>query len=424
MRHVPPSTRPLRSFQVLLHHPVIEPLLAACGGTECHLVGGALRDRALGLPIKDVDAVVAGRGREIAQQVAATLPGFFVALGGKEFAAFRVVAEGFELDLWDRAGTTLFQDLERRDFTVNSIALDARTGEITDPFGGLGDLVHRILRATTPASFAGDPLRVLRLPRMLLRLPGFSAEPETVRLARQCSPRLAEVAAERVREELTALFSHAEAHHGLALLIGLDLYPGLWLGAPGEPGPSGSALRELEELPARVLELRQLEPAAADGVQGLAARFSALFRNLPDPAGSLRRFRDAGYLLRKVADEAALLLSWDALPDSDLGRRHFLHRAGDLWATAACALGARAAARGELDAWRSALSALVELVRQEGGVLFDPPRLVNGAEVQELLGLPPGPGVGKALAAVLAAQVEGRIRTREEAIELVHSLRT
>src|SRR5215216_6506463 len=197
---MPSPTRPLRSFQVLLHHPVIEPLLAACGdkgGTECHLVGGALRDRALGLPIKDIDAVVAGRGREIAQKVAATLPGFFVALGGKEFAAFRVVAEGFELDLWDRAGTTLYQDLERRDFTVNSFALDARTGETTDPFGGLGDLVHRILRATTPASFAGDPLRVLRLPRMLLRLPGFSAEPETVRLARLCSSRLAEVAAER-----------------------------------------------------------------------------------------------------------------------------------------------------------------------------------------------------------------------------------
>jgi tRNA nucleotidyltransferase/poly(A) polymerase len=418
-----PPTRPLRSFQVLLHHPVIEPLLAACGETECHLVGGALRDRALGLPIKDIDVVVAGRGREIAQAVAAALPGFFVALGGKEFAAFRVVAEGFELDLWDRAGTTLYQDLERRDFTVNSIAVDARTGEITDPFGGLGDLVHRIVRATTPASFTGDPLRVLRLPRMLLRLPGFAAEPETVRLARECSSRLVEVAAERVREELAAVFSHAEAHRGLALLIALDLYPGLWLGAPGEPGPSGSALRELEALPGCVLELRQLDAAAADGVRGLPARFSALFRNLPDPGGALARFRDAGYLLRKAADEVAVLLSWEALPNTDLSQRRFLHRAGDLWGTAACALGARAVARGELDVWRSALPSLVELVRREGAVLLDPPRLINGAEVQELLGLPPGPGVGQALAAVLAAQVEGRIRTREEAVELVRSLR-
>jgi hypothetical protein len=226
-----------------------------------------------------------------------------------------------------------------------------------------------------------------------------------------------------VREELSAVFSHAEAHRGLALLIALDLYPGLWLGAPGEPGPSGSALRELEALPGCVLELRQLDAAAADGVRGLPARFSALFRNLPDPGGALARFRDAGYLLRKAADEVAVLLSWEALPNTDLSQRRFLHRAGDLWGTAACALGARAVARGELDVWRSALPSLVELVRREGAVLLDPPRLINGAEVQELLGLPPGPGVGQALAAVLAAQVEGRIRTREEAVELVRSLR-
>ena len=413
------SPRPLRSFQVLLHHPVIEPLLAACGGTECHLVGGAVRDRALGLPIKDIDVVVAGRGREIAEAVAAALPARFVALGGKEFAAFRLVAEGFELDIWDRAGTTLYQDLERRDFTVNSIALDPHGGEAFDPFGGLGDLVHRILRATTPGSFAGDPLRVLRLPRLLLRLPGFSAEAETVKLARQSAHRLVEVASERVRDEMAALFSHPEAHRGLAILIGLDLYPGLWLGSPGEPGPVGTALSELEALPGCILELREHDSAFAETVDALAARASILFRNLPDPAAALERIRDAGYLTRRVTEDVARLLAWESLPGDELGRRHFLYRAGALWTTVAVTLGARAAVQERLETWRSDLAALVDLARREGAVLFDPPRLVSGEDVQRLLGLAPGPEVGKVLAAVRAAQVEGRIRTREEAVELV-----
>ncbi len=69
--------------------------------------------------------------------------------------------------------------------------------------------------------------------------------------------------------------------------------------------------------------------------------------------------------------------------------------------------------------WRGLLHPLLDLARAEGGSLFDPPRLLTGGEVQELLGIPPGPEVGKALAAVLQAQVDGRVRTREEAVALL-----
>src|SRR3954469_4372126 len=156
-------------------------LLEACGPAECHLVGGILRDRALGLPSHDVDAVVSGGGgREMAERLAAGLPARLVFLGGKEFAAYRLVGEDVTVDLWDREGTSRHQDLARRDFTVNAFALDARSGELVDPFGGLADLERRLLRATTPESFTGDPLRVLRLPRLLLRLPRFAADPATL----------------------------------------------------------------------------------------------------------------------------------------------------------------------------------------------------------------------------------------------------
>ncbi len=414
---------PARSFRLLLHHPAVQTLVAAAGDVETHLVGGVLRDRALGLPLKDIDAVVATRGREIAERLAETLPARLVLLGGKEFAAYRLVAGDLDVDLWDRDGTTLHQDLARRDFTVNSFALEPRTGTLTDPFDGVRDLERRLLKATTPESFSGDPLRVLRLPRLLLRLPGFAAEPDTVGLARRSVSRLTDVAAERVRDELTFIFEHPEAHQGLALLIALDVYPGLWLGRPGEHLRSGTALSEVEALLERIRDLRLQDSEAADRVDGRIARLAALFRNL-SLQGTVRdalvRFRDAGYLTRQTADGVALVLDLDALPQDEVDLRRFLHRAGPLWATAFCALGARMAAREEgLDRWRAVLPRLADLARSEGGILFDPPRLVTGADVQTLLGIPPGKEIGRVLDAVRAAQVEGRVRTREEAVEVV-----
>jgi len=420
-----------RAFRLLLHHRAVRALLDACGPgafdppVECHLVGGVLRDRALGLPIHDVDAVVAGHGREIAERLAAALPARLVLLGGKEFAAYRLVAGDLTVDLWDRETMTLHDDLARRDFTINAFAYDPRGEKVIDPFGGIADLERRLLRATTPASFTGDPLRVLRLPRLLLRLPGFAADSQTLLLARRSAPGLAAVAAERVRDEIAMLFAHPEIHRGLALLMALDVYPGLWLAQPGEPGHSAGALTELEALPERIRELRQLDTGAADGVDAPAARLAATFVHLPrNGHGALQRlerFRDAGYLTRQEAAKVALVLGWEELPVSDLGRRRFLHRAGPLWATVASSLGARATGTAALEPWRATLRPLVDLARREGKALFDPPRLLTGVEIQELLGVPPGPHVGRALTAVRQAQVDGKIRTREEAVDLLRA---
>ncbi len=292
----------------------------------------------------------------------------------------------------------------------------------------MADLKRRLLRATTGESFSGDPLRVLRLPRLLLQLPGFAADPDTIGLARQTVPRLSEVASERVREELSLIFGHPEAHRGLALLIALDLYPGLWLGHPGEAGKAGTALSELEALEGRIRELRGFDFGLADMVDTRTARFVALFRNLPllpgqRPLEALVRFRDAGCLTRQAAADVALVLELNDLPAGEVGRRRFLHRAGPHWPTVLVAIGSRLAARGEtLDGWRKALDLLVDLAHREGPALFDPPRLVTGQDVQDLLGIPPGREVGKVLEAVRQAQVDGGVRTRDEAVELVKAL--
>lgn len=438
----PRSPNPLvlrteRLGRLLRRHPVVAALAAAAGSTPVHLVGGLLRDRLLGLPSRDFDAVVAGRGREIAEATAGALDATLVLLGGREFAAFRVVGPDWVLDLWDRGQTSLHADLARRDFTVDSFAVAVDGGRLIDPFGGVDDLGRRLLRATTRDSFAGDPLRVLRLPRLLARLPGFAADPETLALARAAAPGLAAVAAERVREELALIFKSGDAARALALMTAIDVYPGLWLGTPGSAGDGAGAVAELAALSGARADLRAADPAAAPPVDPLVARLAATFAHLPAAAGSragdggaaagqaAARFAAAGYLTRRVADRVARVLAEPELPSEECAQRRFLHRMGELWPTAAVRLGAAVAADPPARArWRRRLGELVELSARDGAWILDPPRLVDGEEVQRRLGVGPGPPVGRALAALRAAQVEGKVRTRDQALALLDRLAT
>lgn len=425
-------------------------------GVEAHLVGGAVRDALLGRESHDYDVTVSGRGRELAEAVAREMGARFVPLGGRDFASFRVVAargegEGepaWELDVWDREGGSLAKDLARRDFTINAIAAavgedDGGAASLVDPFGGAEDLARRRLRATTAESFRDDPLRVLRLPRFLVQLDGFEAEPETVELARRAVPGLALVAGERVRDELASILGHERAYRGVAALLEVGIYPALWLGllAPAEPGAvedaavekAARAVGRIARLEERAAEIERLAPGEPS-VDLPAARWALTFAALapPDadgaaaePARLVERFRDAGYLTPNLAARVMKLLAEPEIPDDERGRRRFLHRLGEAWPTAVARLGAAAstedrAGKRALDDWRRAFRELGALLAADGERILAPPRLLSGEDVQRLLGVPPGPEVGRALDLVRRAQVDGEIATREEAERLLH----
>ena len=107
-------------------------------------------------------------------------------------------------------------DLERRDFTVNAIARDLRSGEVIDPFGGRADAAARVLRAVHPSSFRDDPLRILRgVARRALD--DLVPEPGTLALMREFAPAVAGLSAERVREQLDRTLEGARADDGLRL---------------------------------------------------------------------------------------------------------------------------------------------------------------------------------------------------------------
>ncbi|MFO1350921.1 MAG: multifunctional CCA addition/repair protein [Gammaproteobacteria bacterium] len=159
----------------------------------CYLVGGAVRDAMLGLPIKERDWVVVGAtpAAMLAQgfrQVGKDFPVFLHPITQEQYALARTerkTAPGYHGFSIDAAPTvTLEDDLQRRDLTINAMARD-ETGYLIDPYGGARDLRERWLRHVAPA-FAEDPVRILRVARFAARYArfGFRIAPETLALVR------------------------------------------------------------------------------------------------------------------------------------------------------------------------------------------------------------------------------------------------
>nr|WP_223281745.1 multifunctional CCA addition/repair protein [Xenorhabdus griffiniae] len=188
---------------------------------KVYLVGGAVRDQLLGLPITERDWVVVGSNPEELlsqgyQQVGKDFPVFLHPKTHEEYALARTErksGQGYTgFTCYAAPDVTLEEDLLRRDLTINAIA-QTREGELIDPYHGANDLNNRILRHVSSA-FAEDPLRVLRLARFAARFAhlGFSIAPETQALITEmvASGELSSLTPERVwRETEKALTSQS-----------------------------------------------------------------------------------------------------------------------------------------------------------------------------------------------------------------------
>jgi tRNA nucleotidyltransferase (CCA-adding enzyme) len=158
---------------------------------KAYVVGGAVRDALLGVPVKDRDHVVVGATPEqmLANgytPVGKDFPVFLHPVTHEEYALARTerkTAPGYKGFVFHAdAGVTLEQDLIRRDLTINAMAQD-EAGNIVDPFGGRADLAQGIFRHVSPA-FAEDPVRILRVARFAARFPQFRVAEETNALMR------------------------------------------------------------------------------------------------------------------------------------------------------------------------------------------------------------------------------------------------
>jgi tRNA nucleotidyltransferase (CCA-adding enzyme) len=158
---------------------------------QIYVVGGAVRDELLGLPVKDHDYVVVGATPEQMagagyRPVGKDFPVFLHPLTHEEYALARTerkTAPGYHGFVFHAApDVTLAQDLIRRDLTINAIA-KAEDGTLVDPFGGRRDIEQRVFRHVSDA-FGEDPVRILRLARFAARFPDFTVAPETQALMR------------------------------------------------------------------------------------------------------------------------------------------------------------------------------------------------------------------------------------------------
>ena len=156
---------------------------------QIYMVGGAVRDALLGLPVQDRDWVVVGATPEaLAAQgyvpVGKDFPVFLHPASREEYALARTerkTAQGYRgFAVHATPDVTLKEDLARRDLTINAIAQGV-DGTLTDPYGGQRDIAARVLRHVTDA-FAEDPVRILRVARFAARFPDFSIAPETMAL--------------------------------------------------------------------------------------------------------------------------------------------------------------------------------------------------------------------------------------------------
>ena len=194
---------------------------------QCYVVGGAVRDALLGLPVKDRDWVVVGSTAAdmLAQgfrAVGKDFPVFLHPHTQEEYALARTERKsgpgytGFAC--YAAPEVTLEDDLLRRDLTINAIARD-EDGRLIDPHGGVADIEARIFRHVSPA-FAEDPLRILRVARFAARFTDFSVAPETLALmqAMVAAGEVDHLVAERVWQELARGLMEAQPSRMIRVL--------------------------------------------------------------------------------------------------------------------------------------------------------------------------------------------------------------
>jgi poly(A) polymerase len=472
-----------KAAALLASSPALRVLLelAQARQAEVFLVGGTVRELALGGRSPDLDLAVSRHTLELAQDLARALGGTYVLLDEKERTA-RVVAGEDILDLAEFRGPNLVEDLRGRDFTINAMALDlaallaGRLPELIDPWGGMADLASRQVRMVAANNLAYDPLRLLRAYRFAATH-GYVVTPETEATIQTLAQALARVAGERLHYELFQLLSSSRAAAVLRRMdrVGLlsQVFPEI-ADMKGVPQNGFHHLDVFEHSLETVVQLEEVLAAPSRFFKELAAaikekaavparaavlKVAALFHDVGKPQVQERRvdpdrytfyyhervgveiFQRAAKRLRfSQAQTKAVThyITWHMRPFlllplfikgeltvRAMGRLVKAAR-GELAGCFALAMADSLAGQGpqkppDSDQRLGELAEAAWSFYQERFAPAQLPRLVTGDDLCAL-GLSPGPEFRRLLTAVEEAQWEGEVSTREEALALVRRL--
>jgi poly(A) polymerase len=417
-------------------------------GHRAWLVGGCVRDLLLQIPPKDFDVSTDATP----QRVASLFPGSLQV--GAHFGVVLVKHDGAQVEVATfrsdgaysdgrrpdqvRFETDPRQDVLRRDFTINALMLDPDSGEVLDFVGGRADLDARVVRAIGEPErrFEEDHLRLLRAVRFAARL-NYTIEPGTLAAMHQLREKVRLVAAERVRDELLRILTEGGARRGFELLLDTGLLV--------EILPEVASLKGVEQPPEFHPEgdvwthtLLMLDALPPHPTPELA--LAVLLHDIGKPPTFRRaeRIRFDGHaekgaelaraILERLRCSTAQVEQVTALVGNHM---RFLNVQTMRESTLKRFL-AQERFEEHLELHRldcqagSGYTGNVEFIRAKLALLSEadlkPPRLITG---DDLLGegWRPGPPMGEALRAVADAQLEGRVRTREDALELARTLR-
>lgn len=412
-------------------------------GHQAWLVGGCVRDQLLGRPLSDIDLTTSATPAEVlrlfpgSSAVGAHFGVVLVKWGGCQIEVATYRSECSYADGRHpgevRFETDVRRDLARRDFTINALLADPFTGGVVDLAGGRADLDARLIRAIgEPAErFAEDHLRLLRAVRFAARL-GFAIEPATFAAIRRLAPDILRISTERIRDELTRILIEGGARRGLELLDATGLLAVLLpevqrmhgVQQPAQYHPEGDVwvhtLGLLERLQNPSLELA-LAALLHDVGKPSTQTFEDRIRfNGHDEVGArmtreiLARLKYPNDVIDSVVALVAQHMMFKDAPHMTESRfRRFVRQPGFDTLLELHRLDLLASER-PLDAFETMRARRAAILPEQ----LRPAPLANGDDLIAL-GARPGPRFGAILRQLEDEQLEGRIHTREDAIEFL-----
>jgi poly(A) polymerase len=471
------------------HDPRVRSILTTIAdlAPESYVVGGAVRDFFVGwIKRKDLDVAVDGDGFEIARQ-AATLSGriaTFVPLDSKHGTG-RIVLRGdhsLTLDVTSFRASTLAEDLQKRDFTINAMAVGIQDfllgcqDRVHDPTGGIADLRTRTIRACSKHSFQDDPVRILRAFRFMARL-GFEISEDTLKMLTSALGMLASTAHERIRDELIATLAAESSFPALKQMDACGVFDALFPELLPMKGCNQNDYHHLDVwdhsletvfrmerlLANKALQFGPLndqidayvqQEVVKDRPRTALLKLAAIFHDAGKPESrfvdSNDRIRFFGHerISRQIFDEVGRRLKLATREIGIIGEiiaghmrptiftgkevsRRAIHRMHARFKTDVIGLlllflADLGASRGSArrpeaygQAWTQVLRALAMCLEAEAAPLKP---LVNGRDLMTQLRISPGPHLGNLLRKLLELQATGEITTRDEALEIARRI--
>ncbi|MFH9981565.1 CCA tRNA nucleotidyltransferase [Streptomyces sp. NPDC017179] len=445
--------------ELLLVAPVADDLARRFreAGFSLALVGGSVRDALLGRLGNDLDFTTDARPEDVLKIVRPWADAVwevgiaFGTVGAQKQArvgdvdrCFQIEVTTYRSEAYDRSsrkpevsyGDSIEEDLVRRDFTVNAMAVALPEKTFVDPHGGIGDLEARVLRTpgTPEESFSDDPLRMMRAARFAAQL-DFEVAPEVLAAIKEMAGRIEIVSAERVRDELNKLILSAHPRKGLSLLVDTGLAGHVLPELPALRLESDEHHRHKDVYDHTLIVLEQAMELEEE--PDLALRLAALLHDIGKPR--TRRFEKDGRVSfhhhevvgAKMTKKRMTALKYSNELVKDVSRlvelhlrfhgygtgewtdsavRRYVRDAGPLLGRlhkltrSDCTTRNKRKAAALSRAYDGLEERIAELQKREKLDAIRPD--LDGNQIMEILGVKPGPAVGKAYKYMLELRLE------------------